>query len=52
MNEPQQLPASRFPEELADLGDQTPATLWMCGSDAVLGVRPRVAIVGTRRATS
>jgi DNA processing protein len=52
MNEPQQLHASRFPEELADLGDQTPATLWMCGSASVLGVRPRVAIVGTRRATS
>jgi DNA processing protein len=52
MSEPLQLSASRFPEEIADLGDQTPKALWLRGSADVLGIRPRVAIVGTRRATS
>lgn len=52
MNEPLLLSASSYPEELAELGDQTPATLWMRGSSDMLAVRPRVAIVGTRRATS
>ena len=52
MSEPRQLSASRFPEELADLGDHAPTSLWIRGSDDILAVRPRVAIVGTRRATS
>jgi DNA processing protein len=51
MNEPRLLPASSFPEELNDLQASIPASLWMRGSVDVLGVRPRVAIVGTRRAT-
>jgi DNA processing protein len=49
MNE--QLPASSFPEELLDLGEHTPGFLWMRGRREVLDRRPRVAIVGTRRAT-
>lgn len=52
MNEPLLLNASRYPEELADLGDHIPAQLWMRGSTDVLDARPRVGIVGTRRATS
>lgn len=52
MNEPRLLSASNYPEELADLGEAIPTTLWMRGSDEILAVRPRVAIVGTRRATS
>lgn len=52
MNEPQLLNASLYPEELADLGDHVPRQLWMRGSVERLAVRPRVAIVGTRRATS
>ena len=52
MNEPLLLNASRYPEELADLGEHIPEQLWMRGSAEVLAVRPRVAIVGTRRATS
>lgn len=43
---------SRFPSELYDLGEATPAFLWTRGSLEVFDVRPRVAIVGTRRATS
>jgi DNA processing protein len=50
MNE--RLLASSFPEELFDLGADAPASLWMRGSSKALQVRPRVAIVGTRRATS
>src|SRR5687767_6662841 len=50
MNE--RLLASSFPEELFDLGSDAPASLWMRGSAKALQVRPRVAIVGTRRATS
>ena len=52
MSEPRLLSASHYPEELAELGEQVPATLWMRGSSEVLAVRPRIAIVGTRRATS
>lgn len=52
MNEPRLLSASSFPEELADLEQLVPTTLWICGREEVLFVRPRVAIVGTRRATS
>src|SRR5687768_2355868 len=49
MNE--QLLASSFPEELLELGDHVPSVLWMRGRREVLDRRPRVAIVGTRRAT-
>ena len=49
MNE--QLPASSFPEELLALGEHVPSLLWMRGRREVLDRRPRVAIVGTRRAT-
>lgn len=52
MNEPRLLSASSFPEELADLEQLVPTTLWMRGREEVLSVRPKVAIVGTRRATS
>lgn len=52
MNEPRLLSASSFPEELADLEQLVPTTLWICGREEVLVVRPRVAIVGTRRATN
>lgn len=50
MNE--RLLASNFPEELADLGENAPVVLWARGSLEILNVRPRVAIVGTRRATA
>lgn len=49
MNE--QLRASSFPEELFDLGADAPRLLWLRGRRDVLERRPRVAIVGTRRAT-
>jgi DNA processing protein len=52
MSEPRLLNASSYPEELADLGAHIPVSLWMRGSLEALAVRPRVAIVGTRRATS
>ena len=52
MNAPRRLLASSFPEELADLGANAPEALWILGNEAALSVRPRVAIVGTRRATS
>lgn len=52
MNELRLLNASHYPEELEDLGAHIPTTLWMRGSLEILSVRPRVAIVGTRRATS
>lgn len=52
MSAPRQLPASSFPEELEDLQGRAPRVLWILGNDAALGVRPRVSIVGTRRATS
>jgi DNA processing protein len=48
----ERLHASSYPEELTELGDQTPPVLWMRGRLGTLDVRPRVAIVGTRRATS
>ncbi len=40
-----------YPAELCDLGPEAPAALWARGSLDVLAVRPRVAIVGTRRTT-
>lgn len=40
-----------WPEDLDALAGETPAGLWSLGNRSVLGVRPRVAIVGTRRAT-
>jgi DNA processing protein len=49
MNE--QLPVSSFPEELLGLGEHVPDVLWMRGRREVLERRPRIAIVGTRRAT-
>src|SRR5688500_15377960 len=52
MSEPRLLNASHYPEELADLGAHGPVSLWMRGSAEALALRPRVAIVGTRRATS
>ena len=51
MNAPLKLPASSFPEELADLRAAAPKTLWILGQAAALEVKPRVAIVGTRRGT-
>jgi DNA processing protein len=41
-----------YPSGLEDLRENAPTSLWMRGRASVLGVRPRVAIVGTRRATS
>src|SRR5918995_4158889 len=43
---------ARYPRELADLGDAAPRCLHARGAVHLLDVRPRVAIVGTRRATS
>jgi DNA processing protein len=40
-----------WPEDLDELGADRPAGLWAEGSAEALAVRPRVAIVGTRRAT-
>jgi DNA processing protein len=40
-----------FPTELLDLGDAAPEHLFVRGSLELLRHRPRVAIVGTRRAT-
>ena len=40
-----------YPAELEDLRENAPPHLWMCGSAEVLSAQPRVAIVGTRRAT-
>jgi DNA processing protein len=40
-----------WPEELDELGGERPAGLWAQGSATTLSVAPRVAIVGTRRAT-
>lgn len=42
---------SEYPAALEDLGDRAPAHLWARGALDVLRVAPRVAIVGTRRAT-
>jgi DNA processing protein len=46
--------ASSYPEELLALAglDSLPPFLWTRGAREILDVRPRVAIVGTRRATS
>ena len=41
-----------FPDELLDLGEDVPTRLFARGSLPALQIRPRVAIVGTRRATS
>jgi DNA processing protein len=41
-----------FPDELLELGEKAPHRLFSRGNAAALQVRPRVAIVGTRRATS
>lgn len=43
---------STYPSELEDLGENAPPYLWTRGSLELLEVRPRVAIVGTRRATA
>jgi len=40
-----------WPAELADLEQGAPAGLWVAGAIETLAARPRVAIVGTRRAT-
>jgi DNA processing protein len=42
---------ARYPAELADLQENAPPFLWMRGSLDLLDVKPRVAVVGTRRAT-
>ena len=41
----------RYPEEFRDLGEDAPVQVFARGSLEVLAARPRVAIVGTRRAT-
>lgn len=41
-----------WPNDLDALQGERPAGLWALGDTAVFGVRPRVAIVGTRRATA
>lgn len=41
-----------YPEEFRDLGEQAPVRIFARGSLDVLDQRPRVAIVGTRRATA
>ena len=43
---------TNFPEELFDLGDATPVRLHARGRVDALARRPRVAIVGTRKATA
>jgi len=48
----QRLLASSYPDELRDLGETIPPFLWAHGSLDVFDVRPRIAIVGTRRATA
>jgi len=44
--------ASAWPEDLDALSDATPVELWADGDLDVLSITPRVAIVGTRRATA
>jgi DNA processing protein len=46
------LPPSSYPEELFELREATPPLLRMRGRPEILHVRPRVSIVGTRRATA
>lgn len=41
-----------YPAELEDLQENAPSRLWTRGALATLDVRPRIAVVGTRRATS
>lgn len=41
-----------YPDALRILRENAPPRVWMRGAAAVLATRPRVAIVGTRRATS
>jgi DNA processing protein len=43
---------ARYPAELEDLQENAPPFLWTRGSLDLLDVRPRVAVVGTRRATA
>lgn len=43
--------SDRYPRILEDLQDEAPACLWARGNLDLLDGRPRVAIVGTRRAT-
>lgn len=42
----------RYPRDLDDLQENAPTSLWTRGAVGAFNVRPRVAIVGTRRATS
>lgn len=44
--------ADRWPAELDELGAQKPAGIWTSGDLDTLSALPRVAIVGTRRATA
>jgi DNA processing protein len=41
-----------YPAELEDLRENAPSFLWTRGSHDLLNVRPRVAIVGTRKSTA
>lgn len=43
---------AQYPAELEDLQENAPPYFWARGSFEMLAVRPRVAIVGTRRATA
>lgn len=43
---------ARYPAELDDLQENAPPFLWTRGPLEILDVRPRVAVVGTRRATA
>lgn len=43
---------AKYPAELEDLRENAPSSLWARGTLEVLDVRPRIAIVGTRRATA
>ena len=42
---------ARYPAELEDLRENAPSGFWARGRIDTLAVHPRVAIVGTRRAT-
>src|SRR5688572_3022200 len=43
---------SSYPDELFELREATPPLLRMRGRPEILDVRPRVSLVGTRRATA
>lgn len=43
---------ARYPSELEELQENAPSHLWTRGSLVLLAVKPRIAIVGTRRATA